>query len=881
MIAPTSYHSRAMGNRNLRVGGVILLGALLVPDAVAFMSASPVAVQPTEYVSPRATCRFHVAPSQRNGAGAAGYRLSCEGAAGWAGEHPYTFLDAAVSDDGWVAGYAYSFGDESWLNWERHDFKTEQHDVRLVVFDPSGRERVVHQEAVRFVYYEDDTDPVPHVSGLLFDFERDRLVLRVLNGRSVESWWPFRVSDGEALPHVDPQGQGSYEHGWFRNASVVFGTPLTLAQLERRGNEPRCRFALIETDSGSTVWTCDAPGDECSPEAVTIGANSAFEIRLGQTSERVTFRIAPGESELPVWQVHEVGRHAWVQPTPVPDPFDGLPMPEAEKLGEIVLTGDKPSPFPHIHGVQSFDIDDRGRFGFLRDGALVLLGKHGALLHEVRLDAADQRAHVSAAWAADDRWVVIVNSADQARAFFVDAPSGKVTALATFADVEITDVAGRRGHGFAALTKQKPTVAGAKPVWRTWLFDVTGKRAGELAGEVYPHLWPGVELSGGQRVVKGEMDTLAVFDKRGQRSHSISLETAWKRKPESVHEIGPDSDGGVIVNESRWLEGKQQLHRMRADGSVRAVLDARYSDGSRIFDVSSPQSDSKGRIWISDGESLLRLGDDGKVVDVLGPETSGLTLGHLIDAKVDGMGRIHALDRRTAVLHTFDREGHHLGTCTPGRTGLFDGGLVIGHNGEVWIPDGSQEPVYGRFLDCSDATRRTIEIPPRLSPIHLLSAHSFWSEGLMQLELVENDHVQLIQRGADGRWLDWIGATAMAPDGSVAAEAPHSFGPPIPRTLNLFDRDGTPRRMFHLPASCPGRLFAYDGERLFLWNAGEVRVLDTEGRPLQRFRLAVAGARGHDPLLPQLAPDNEIWLIERDKRRVHRFERPELTRIGE
>jgi hypothetical protein len=61
----------------------------------------------TSYTSPSGELELVVTPTERGGGGPGAYRLTRAGVALWSGVRPYTLWEAAVTDDGLVAGYAY------------------------------------------------------------------------------------------------------------------------------------------------------------------------------------------------------------------------------------------------------------------------------------------------------------------------------------------------------------------------------------------------------------------------------------------------------------------------------------------------------------------------------------------------------------------------------------------------------------------------------------------------------------------------------------------------------------------------------------------------------------------------------------------------------
>ena len=94
-------------------GGGRRAGALWMVVFAAAARASegpPPVLNPKTYLSPSGEYRLHVDPSTMYGQGKATYRLDRGGQVAWEGARPFTLWDAGVTDDGVVAGYAYSHG---------------------------------------------------------------------------------------------------------------------------------------------------------------------------------------------------------------------------------------------------------------------------------------------------------------------------------------------------------------------------------------------------------------------------------------------------------------------------------------------------------------------------------------------------------------------------------------------------------------------------------------------------------------------------------------------------------------------------------------------------------------------------------------------------
>ena len=91
--------SRVAGAFNM--AGLIVLGWL-----VHHTSAGIGRFDPKNYRSPSGEFTLSVEPSDRFGRGATRYALIRDGVRLWARDHPFALQDAAVTDEGWVVGWA-------------------------------------------------------------------------------------------------------------------------------------------------------------------------------------------------------------------------------------------------------------------------------------------------------------------------------------------------------------------------------------------------------------------------------------------------------------------------------------------------------------------------------------------------------------------------------------------------------------------------------------------------------------------------------------------------------------------------------------------------------------------------------------------------------
>ena len=110
-----------------------------------------------------------VDPSARDGGGPGRYRCTHDGKEAWKAEKPWTFWDALVTEDGFVAGYSYS---------ERGLMMMAGGQFHVVILAPDGTVKLdeVHErELSRFMHAPSD----PRGEGFVYQADMRRLVFRI------------------------------------------------------------------------------------------------------------------------------------------------------------------------------------------------------------------------------------------------------------------------------------------------------------------------------------------------------------------------------------------------------------------------------------------------------------------------------------------------------------------------------------------------------------------------------------------------------------------------------------------------------------------------------------------------------------------------------
>ena len=288
-----------------RLGKVHLLAFALWAIPLLAQRAPPEPVEPQSIQSPSGHWVCSIDPSDIYGRGPAQYRVEKDGVVVWSEEKPFTLFEAGMTDDGQLAGYAYTQGEVGFpIDRDGHRYG----DFRVVMIGSRGEIRLneaTKREGSLFLH----ADPNPKACGLIVDGANDRLVVRVEDedlNKHQENWWVYSFSSaGQTGRNKRPAMMG---------AAPVRGTPLTLLQFwEYSEPDQGVRFAL-EDLARREVWALDLPrdynhrdDDEAAQQAVDkVGARGAvldmsqsnrFEILSLSRSQRLVFEVKPDVSQ--------------------------------------------------------------------------------------------------------------------------------------------------------------------------------------------------------------------------------------------------------------------------------------------------------------------------------------------------------------------------------------------------------------------------------------------------------------------------------------------------------------------------------------------------------------------------------------------------------
>ena len=377
-----------------------------------------------------------------------------------------------------------------------------------------------------------------------------------------------------------------------------------------------------------------ADGSSLTAAILPTSEPGRFAVWFVKDEQRVTFAVTAPAEPGGAWTVAEVARAPYDGP-PEPEPVEVLPI-ELEHLGGIDLAVSEPPAGP-IRDVSGFDLDDRGRIGVPQ----LLESRHPRAAGYVSPRGAERRRRrgavrpsartgggrrggegVRVAWVGGDAWVVTDSPDDRdaaARAWVIDAAKESVRKLDRFDAPAVTALDGTGDGGFAAPDPQGPGVRRAPR--GSPRFDADGGRAvareGGVRGPARPVLaerpWPS-PTTGGSRwsapspttcgCSTGTADTWRRCRSNGCSAANRATPTGWV----------PTGTAGS----SRTFTASRRSCSSVPTGSSAAGFQPRFPDGRSVPFGGLVRSAADGRIWTSDGVSLLRLDEKGVVDRVLG-----------------------------------------------------------------------------------------------------------------------------------------------------------------------------------------------------------------------------------------------------------------------
>jgi hypothetical protein len=567
-----------------------------------------------------------------------------------------------------------------------------------------------------------------------------------------------------------------------------------------------------------------------------------------------------------------------------------IPTLALKKLGSIPIgTGGTKSPGD---GAIDFEIDDRGRFGFLKwegpDGSkesFKLVDGDGKLERSIAVGGLPGfsigSGHEHAlAWIQGNRWLLTDSNDDPGavpttNAWWIDAGTGTATRIDGFDSPPIRRAVGTGDGGFVLLTDSRMGwwFRAFVPQELT-AYDGNCKQRWMIVDE---HPKDPEELFYFDDIAVTTNHVVAVLEDKGHKladygpdGHLLRIVDVSRGANDKLPHITSDGAGGILFQGYGVVPS-----RLTLDGKPIATPKLVYP-GGRSLAPQSVRAAPGGQLWASDGYGLMRLDANGMADQVLGqppinPDQLGPVMGSPL---VSSNGSIYAIDQRTRSVHVFDDSGKHLRVIHPDAWFLnfeFDWASVS-DRGDIFLQRRSSDATTHEFAhfgrnetharieaivlkgtDDSSQTRVARSGNASHAPIAVNSARDAWWVLLAQPGGTTRwalNHDGLYRVDATGKVLRWSNQTAqgqklqfihqgaaVAPDGSIAIVSEvesHAGDPKAGRStvVTLFSKSGDPVATWPVPDGMIGHYgtMATDGTRIaFLQRSVEASI--ASGKP--------------------------------------------------
>ncbi len=821
--------------------------------------------QPATYTSPSGEYALAINPEERNGNGGARYRFTHKGEHVWERIHNYTLRGIEVTDMGHVVGVAYRSVpvDRSKIDYDPEEF------MHVVILSPSGRE-LLNEKSLRHDIHHAASQPF--VEQLLVDADNDRVVVRS-NGRekgnpcdapfgywenqSTGPWWfVYRLSTGEKLDEFRPDKRfGEQGKAYDINAvQLIAGTPLLLVHWLQRGGEhgwdmTGARLLVVEL-SGAKVWVLDLANDyanieilkarnslsygnsadsyfESNPPILAAENPRQFALRLFKTNEKVVFSLSEQSG---AWNVLEADRQplndssarqaagTTVSPKPLP------------LLGELTLT-DMATLKPQFAPVYTFAPDSHGNFWVVRrDGGeqstLLKVARNGTTLKMRNLSPANARGQMVTSETArhNDDSIYAIRATDETHKSFeavrIELESGKETQFPSYPGGYGTCVSRFPDGAFLVIDHDQQSFQD-----RITMYDKSGKllwqwNYDELHRNLRDVMIPKYAAALDDEVV-AILGTSRIFlvNRRGEVSQTIDLVSALDRDESGGHTgtfnvLVADGNDGFFVGESR---NPPVLVHYNSAGERTSRWSPRHTDG-RTFDIRCVRVDHEKRIWISDGESIMRLTDDGIVDLVIGRTPDPSALRKIVGFTVDRNGQLYAASHGTGAVHVFDRQGLHLRVLNPAPddfAGTVEQTVInVDDDGTAFV----QMPKIKLYGPPTEYLKFSAN-GERVGPVSLLPgigtgqwhdipnaghrigiSHMYGDDKLIIVDR-DSNIVSEQKKRPNGEWFEQAHCLSVGSDGRIALLHQSQLPAGKNWAIDLFHSDGTPDRTLALPTT--------------------------------------------------------------------------------
>jgi sugar lactone lactonase YvrE len=747
------------------------------------------------------------------------------------------------------------------------------------------------------------------VNGLFVDSSRLHVVVRLRNpdiNKGGESWRVFNLSTGDDVATVDaPRPDDSVRT--VMDVRIVPDTPLVLMHWwhfdNRATKNPGGVFTLVDLSDPkrpAEVWRQVLAGDyvdameRVRKEGAILRCDQPrrFDLHFVAEKSRVGFEVTPGPNGLGgEWVTREVAREPYEWP---PDLAKAAPAPAKlaeialKSLGEVKLVMPAPPATQPVRDVWAFDVDDRGRVGFVRgeqgEGggcSFVVVDANGKPVVDVTRLSSDT-SQPKIAWLTGDRWVVTASRPGhdkQSRAWFVDIDAAKRRAslqpIEKFEASKVESLCATGDGGFAALCARHERSSITDELY---CYDKSGRRRWMIQGSsgnnsiLFSPKAVAFDPTGGGSIVVLEniRNKLQLLSPHGERRRTIDLKQSFGKKPNYPTDVTVTSHGTFVIHD---FNGSPPVWWLKNDGSLLDRFRPHFPDGRKL-EIRDLRIGPKDRIWASDGSMLVRLDEKGVVDLALGATPGADVAEQAGDVAFGKGGEIHLASSRGGVVRVFDSSGKLLRTLKPDAADFGSNTdinrVLVDGEGDVYVA--AWDGPYLRLR--SDGTRvgwekqslDTVREKWAFQP----GTRKRWVAGYENVWLTDEAGKPLrqIRRQPDRRWLAHPDAIAVAPDGSLAVSASDGMRTGAQGSrLNIYSPAGEPVRTIPLPDGQPSVRLAFDGRRAVIAQSvrggTELFLVTVDDGSLKRLTLDGKTLLPDGHWVPAFGPDGrELWLTD-------------------
>lgn len=787
-------------------------------------------------------------PSNPSGSGPATCALSKNGRRLWTKTLPYTWQKAVVGNSGRIGGYAYDQGT---------DFPGA---LIVSVLDSSGK-TLLEEKTPRPESNIPDAGPAPTVREFLYHPDQERFTLGF-----GEEWWSYSLLAPKPRSRVVPHSGDSHAQ-FMRHSLPIVGTPLTLIQWPRYDGRSLGVLFTVNDASGVRQWSRTLPEDykerpghpedekaidKLQEESAILRADQPhqFELRLYKANRRVKFSVIRDGKR---WRVREVGNTEYRDP----------PKPQTSKaIGRVPMRSLRPTATLKIplDSAAKPVMDPGGEFHFVRGdrvavlqstGSLLVLDPDGKTVKRIAFPGERQEGiERCTAQVGQDAILVFTSTfggSGRSEALKVNVETGEVKKLPRFHTFIVDAASGLPDGRFVALITEHQRYTSTT---RLQFFDAMGNllwshgESGYGGGESELLSPKDVATNGKDQVAVLDVVQKAVqiFGLDGRFIRRLKLEDLWRQELSYPSQISAGPDRSWLIYDSFNASPLRQV-----DSHFEPLWTARphFKDDKAMEVLGDPRTDSRGKVWVSDGQTIHRLSSSGMSEATLGEATPSQGLSRVSDLHVSARGRVTVFDDTTIEVHAFDPKGTRLMRAVPlpadfSKRPTEYTNLSVTRSGEFYLT-----AAEGGDLRFSASGKRLGVVPDRENfgggPVAEAKDSWRWSgRGLLN---EEGFVVTQLQRWPDRRWLtesaistDWggnvavVGAPAAPRDWSAARTHVAFYGP-----------GGHPKSMHRLSVPLADISdTAFDGRTLYCLQPHQVVAVDRKGVVLWRTKVPAA-----------------------------------------